>query len=368
MKNSIYETKSAIKRFSKINTSLFLLTAIIYSSLFLPIKRVDAAQVISVIAVSPGGSLYPPIQVGSTLQFVANAIDQNLAPMVPQPSFAWMSNNPSVGTIDVNGLFSAVGPGTATITATSGGLSGTTTITVTNLAPVITTIVVWPSPLSLDVNTTQQMTAIAYDQFMVPLAIQPVFTWSSNNPTIGNVNATGLFSAAATPGNITITASAGNLIGSTVISVTQPLQRIMADIFLTPSNFTPSQIPAGGTLQFTAKAIDQTLAPMSPQPTFTWTSSNPAVVSISSTGLASGLAVGTSVITASASNGLTTIVSRSSSITVTPAVCQTAADTNGDGKISMAELLGYIGRWKSGSVTMQLVLRAVGFWKVGVGC
>lgn len=363
-----YALKRKIKRSLNIGVLLFVAATLVLSPFLLPIKQAAAAPILSIIAVSPGGSMNPPIQIGTSLQFTAQAIDQNLAPMVPQPVFTWASDNPAIGTIDANGLFSAIGTGTAIITASSGGINGTTTISVTNIPPVITYIMVGPNPLSLDINTTQQLTATAYDQYMVALATQPTFVWSSASSTLGSVSPTGLFTATGITGVITVTASSGAISGSVDISVTQPIQRVVADIFLTPSSFLDTPIQAGNTLQFTAQAVDQSLAPITPLPALTWTSSNPAVATVSPSGLVTGLTAGTSTITASAASGLTTIMSRPSPITVTAAVCQTGADANGDGKISMAELLGYIGKWKAGTATMTLLLKAIGFWKVGIGC
>lgn len=48
--------------------------------------------------------------------------------------------------------------------------------------------------------------------------------------------------------------------------------------------------------------------------------------------------------------------------------CETTADTSGDGKISMSELLEYINQWKEGTVTMSSLLQAINYWKVGDGC
>ncbi len=48
--------------------------------------------------------------------------------------------------------------------------------------------------------------------------------------------------------------------------------------------------------------------------------------------------------------------------------CETDADTNEDGKISMSELMTYIGRWKLGEVSMPDLMKAIGFWKAGIGC
>ncbi len=49
-------------------------------------------------------------------------------------------------------------------------------------------------------------------------------------------------------------------------------------------------------------------------------------------------------------------------------ICATNADSDGDGKINMSELLNYISGWKSGSVSMSNLLNAIGFWKAGAGC
>ena len=49
----------------------------------------------------------------------------------------WSSGNTSVGTIDANGLATGVSPGTTTITATVGGISGSTTLTVRDTIPPI---------------------------------------------------------------------------------------------------------------------------------------------------------------------------------------------------------------------------------------
>ncbi|MFA6177355.1 MAG: multicopper oxidase domain-containing protein [Candidatus Paceibacterota bacterium] len=55
-------------------------------------------------------------------------------------------------------------------------------------------------------------------------------------------------------------------------------------------------------------------------------------------------------------------------VSITGTVCQTGADTSGNGIITIAELLAYISRWKAGNVTMQLLMQAISFWKIGTGC
>ena len=55
-------------------------------------------------------------------------------------------------------------------------------------------------------------------------------------------------------------------------------------------------------------------------------------------------------------------------INVNASLCVTGADTNGDGTISINEILAYVLSWKIGTVTTTQILQAVGFWKTGVGC
>ncbi|MFP4111982.1 MAG: NosD domain-containing protein [Candidatus Woesearchaeota archaeon] len=49
-------------------------------------------------------------------------------------------------------------------------------------------------------------------------------------------------------------------------------------------------------------------------------------------------------------------------------VCETSADTDGNNKIDMEELMAYIILWKQGNISMPDLMRAIAFWKAGVGC
>ena len=63
------------------------------------------------------------------MQLLATVRDQNGAEVISSP-LTWSSSNTSVATVNNNGLVTAVGNGTTTITAKSGDASGTATITV----------------------------------------------------------------------------------------------------------------------------------------------------------------------------------------------------------------------------------------------
>ena len=73
---------------------------------------------------------------GATVRFSAEVRDQN-GQVMAGAAVAWSSGDGSVATVDASGLATAVGNGTATITAAAGSAQGTARITVAapNLAP-----------------------------------------------------------------------------------------------------------------------------------------------------------------------------------------------------------------------------------------
>lgn len=90
-------------------------------------------------------------------------------------------------------------PGSFTITALSTSLiSGVTTVNVLPLVP--TTIIVNPSSFSLRNNTTQQITAVVYDQFNRSMSNVDL-EWSVTSSTVGSINSEGLFTAGSTAGS-----------------------------------------------------------------------------------------------------------------------------------------------------------------------
>ncbi len=72
------------------------------------------------------------VQAGQTVQLSATPKDVNGLPLSGR-TVTWASSNTSVATVSNAGLVSAVTPGSATITATSEGTSGTSSVAVTNI-------------------------------------------------------------------------------------------------------------------------------------------------------------------------------------------------------------------------------------------
>jgi uncharacterized protein YjdB len=172
---------------------------------------VTAAPVISAIAVSPATS---SVLAGNSQQFTATAIDQFGNPIAA--TFSWTSSNLASAVINSSGLATTLSAGTSTITASSGGLSGTALLTV-NAVPVLTTINVSPATPLVASGTTQQFTATTLDQFGAP--ITAAVAWNSSNPAVATINAgTGLANALSA-GTTTITAANGAVSGSALLTV-----------------------------------------------------------------------------------------------------------------------------------------------------
>lgn len=175
----------------------------------------SAPPVLTSITVSPSSASVPT---NGTQQFTATALDQFGNPMSPQPGFTWSVNGG--GTISAAGLFTAGSStgGPFTVTATSGSVNGTASVTVT-APPVLTTITVSPANASVQTGATQQFTATGYDQYGKALSPQPAFTWSVGGG--GAINASGLFTAGSTAGGpFTVTAASGSVSGTASVTVT----------------------------------------------------------------------------------------------------------------------------------------------------
>lgn len=254
------------------------------------------------ICVSPGSVTLPK---GLTQQFTAKggfgggACSQNITSFV-----AWSSSDTTVATITHGGQATAVAAlGTATITATYGAVKGTATLT--DAAPVLTSVTVSPLSITIALGLTQQFTATAHYSDGSTLDITATAMWSSSNGAVATINGSGLASSAG-QGSTTIQAkeTSTGTIGSASLIVGPP-QLLSIDV--TPKNQT---IAPGGTLQFVATGA-YTNGNQIITASVTWTSSLIAVATIDNTGLAHGAGIGSATITASLAG-----VSGSTSLTV----------------------------------------------------
>jgi len=216
----------------------------------------------------------------------------------------WTSDNTAVATVSANGLVTAKTAGSATITATSEGHSGTSAITVSAPVPVAT-VEVTPGSATVDEGKTVQLTATLRDAAGNPLSGR-VVTWTSNNTAAATVSANGLVTA-KTAGSAAITATSEGQSGTSAITV---VRVPVASVSVAPL---AASVQVGSTVQLTATPKDASGAPLSGR-AVTWSSSNTAMATVNGSGLVSGVAVGPVTITATSEGQ-----SGSSAITVVAA-------------------------------------------------
>ncbi len=219
---------------------------------------------------------------------------------VPLTGVSFTSSDPTIVSIDQNGLATTKAVGNVTITATVGSVSGTGTLTVSPAT--LVSIAANPSEQAIPLGLTQQFTVAGT---FTDSSVQPIttnVTWLSSDPTIASVDQNGLATSLAI-GSVTITASVGQLSSSGTLTVTAAQ---LSSVAITPSG---ASVPTGGTKQFTATGTytDSTTQDLSS--TATWVSSDGTLATIDNTGLATGVAAGTVTITATsgAVTGTTTL-------------------------------------------------------------
>jgi trimeric autotransporter adhesin len=201
-------------------------------------------------------------------------------------SVSWRSSQPSVATVTPNGSVSAVGIGSAEITASAEGKSAVARVTVTPI-PVAKVQIVAPSR-PLEVGEAQQLSVTIQDGSGASLD-RPA-GWQSSDPAVLPISAGGEITALRVgTSEITVTVE-GKTARATVKVVPVPV----ATVVLSPPS---GAITAGETLQLTAQARDVRGKPL-PDRSITWTSSKPAVATVSSAGLVVGLSAGNAIIAA----------------------------------------------------------------------
>ena len=129
----------------------------------------------------------------------------------------WTSNAPDVATVDGTGLVSSRSAGSATITASSEGQSGSVLVTVVPVS--VASVSVTLASSSVIAGQTTQATATTKDANDIVLTGRVVH-WSSDNIAVAIVSATGLV-AALTPGTARITAESEGKTGFEMITVTR---------------------------------------------------------------------------------------------------------------------------------------------------
>ena len=282
------------------------------------------------------------VSVGQTAQFTATGVfgHGNNHPSSTQDltdSATWTSSVPGVATISPTGVATGVSAGTTTITASINGYTGvvsaSATLTVSGgggVAPgsSVVSLAVIPSAQSVAVPTqTAQFLAIGTTSSGQTVNVTNAVAWSSSSQQIATIGATTGLATALGQGTVTITAlynSGGSTLTATAsFTVLGGTTEEFTAVTIVPGSQAVSA--SGQTGQFIALATSGTTGleeDVTNSPQITWLSSIPSVATVTSglasgNGVATGVSLGTSTITAELKNPDGSLVSNYSTVNVT---------------------------------------------------
>ncbi len=194
-------------------------------------------------------------------------------------SAVWTSSLTNVAdvlnTTGQKGVAVGASPGVTTIKATVGNISGTAEFTVTSA--VLVSIAVTPTNPSIPLGLSQQFIATGTYSDQTTQNLTNSVTWTSDDPAVATIDIHGVANSVSI-GSSTIRATLGGITDSSILSVTTAT---LDQITLSPLN---STTPLGVNVQFSATGHYTDGSTQDLTSTVVWTSSNPAVATVSNSG------------------------------------------------------------------------------------
>lgn len=277
-------------------------------------------------AVSIADSYSTSMDKGTTQQLKAKVSPDDKASQV-----VWSSSNESVLTVDANGLVTAVGDGTASITATVDGVSATTD------AITVTTPVVKVSGVKLSASNLKL--AVGGEPSTLTAAVEPDnatnknLSWSSSDPTVATVADGVVTPVKAGAATITVITEDGEHSATCKVTVIQPATGITLD---------KQKVVLVGAATEQLKAA---VVPAEANQTIVWKSSNESVATVDQTGKVAAVSKGAATITVSTEDGTysqdcaVTVSNPATNLTVDQSVLGLKKGEEGTVKVSLAGTL-----------------------------
>ncbi len=316
--------------------------------------RIVVQQRLATIAVTPGTR---SIYLGASFGFAASAVDGLGVALVAQPSFVWSTLSGAIASITTGGIATGVGLGATQVRATAGAVTGISNLSV--LTPIIRIAIVRDSLTFVASDTfslaalasTRSYRAVAYDTLNV---VMPGigFAWASSNPSVASLDSVGTATAralAAANGFTAIRASAQGVVGAAALTVAQ----VMTAIDLSPGTAT---VAITGSVVLTARRRDVNgyfIAGGS----FTFTSAAPATATVTAGGVVTGVAIGSTTITAT-SGAITSVTPATITVALTvPPIISFGRDTLAIGRSATnVSIPIYLSRPFASAVTVNLAV------------
>lgn len=166
------------------------------------------------ISIAPAVTSVP---VGVSQPLVATGSYSDGSSAVLGSSVTWASSNATVAAVDGAGLLTSLKVGSTTITASAGGVSGSTDVTVNGAQ--VQSLRIGPSESIVAVGTTRRLLATGVYSDGSTWPINSGLSWSSANPAVATLNEYGVVSGVA-PGVTEATALLGSASGRASVIVT----------------------------------------------------------------------------------------------------------------------------------------------------
>ena len=160
----------------------------------------------------------PSVPKGLTQQFKATGTFSDTSTSDLTNSVTWTSGTPATATVNANsGLANALAVGSTVVTATSGSVSGNTTLNVSSA--ILKSIAITPSPATAGVGVTAQLTATGTYSDGTTQNVTTAANWTSDTPSVANVGPTTGLASGVSPGAAIISAAIGSVTGTGPLSV-----------------------------------------------------------------------------------------------------------------------------------------------------
>jgi len=234
------------------------------------------------------------VATGAAEQFIATATYSDGSTAVVTSTANWRSSNAAAATVSSSGVAIGVNAGATTVTAAVGGISGTAALSVT--PKTVTAISISPAAASVATGATEQFSAMATYSDGSTAIVTTTASWTSSSAAVATINSSGLATGIA-QGSTTVIASLGGISATTALTVAAKAVTVTA-VAVSPAT---ANVAAGLTQQFTATATYTDGSMANVTSTATWTSSSASVATIGSGGLVTGVAPGSTTVTASLS-------------------------------------------------------------------
>ena len=227
------------------------------------------------------------VKTGGKLKLIAIIKHSELA----SSKLTWSSSDPSIATVDANGVVRGLKEGEVTITVTSSnGKTAKCTVIVTNETVNVDSITLNPSSLTMFVGDTNQIAAIIKPDN----ATERDIVWSSSDSSVVSVDENGVIKGLkAGTATITVKTIDGKVVATSTITVKEvPVESITFDS-------DDISVKVGNTAQINAtvkpdNATDKELI---------WTTSDSSIATVDSTGKVTGKKVGVVTIIARTTDG-----------------------------------------------------------------